>query len=256
MTSAAQSESGSRTTGKSKQELVYNFRTTKLSLDLALGHKYNAWYLIFARSYRLADSREVARLDLPGYAFQSPEPRSRPCFWFDPRVASGWERGEQSLLDLLLSLGPNQSAILSVESAGETLEKSRPRINAVQVLVPEAQLAHWCEGCGLWESIDDESRWLLARHDILPGYLCPTVCSDPSLPSFIPTHVNTKWYSVTKEIGWDGGYGDPFGTSSGVSAFSSERQATAPYLGSGTVATVVTIFLDYLEFSMMVEAGL
>ncbi|KAK7002472.1 hypothetical protein R3P38DRAFT_3326598 [Favolaschia claudopus] len=42
---------------------VHSFQHPRLTVSLSLGHKYNGWYLIFAKPYRTADSREISRLD-------------------------------------------------------------------------------------------------------------------------------------------------------------------------------------------------
>ncbi|KAJ7686829.1 hypothetical protein B0H17DRAFT_1181037 [Mycena rosella] len=143
---------------------VHSVRHPRLAVRLALGHKYNAWYLIFAQPYRTADCREISRLDSPGPAIAwSPRPR----FWFNQKAASGWERGGESLLDLLLSLDfrdPPLFAVVDHDSGA----------NKVEVLLPENKLAHYCEGCGQWEVAGNNAvRWFMVRAHTLPGYLCP-----------------------------------------------------------------------------------
>ncbi len=156
--------------GKSKQELLFDFRPPKLNLDLAIGHKHGAWYLVFAHTYRLADSREVARLDKRGLSNRK-EVLGHPCFCFDPEAVSGWERQGQSLLDLLLAV--ERYPILKVVAPSSN---SMPgTLTEVEVIVPEAQLAHCCECCEAWESTESNVRWILVRHSKLPGYLCPDV---------------------------------------------------------------------------------
>lgn len=186
-------------TGKAKQEYVYSFRPYSLNVELALGHRHNAWYLLFARHYRILDSREVTRLDKPDLGVyisdctketgQTVGGVTAPEFWFDPKAFCGWERPGQTFLDFLLGLNP---AILRTTWNDPDLDDG---LKLVQVLIPEAQLAHWCEGCGTWESVPAKSRdgkredadseqvrWIrMTRHD-LPEYLCPRVGVDRLCP--------------------------------------------------------------------------
>lgn len=154
--------------GKLKQELLFDFRPPKLNLDLAIGHKHGAWYLIFARNYCLVDSREVTRLDEPGLPNRK-DVGGHPCFWFNPKAFSGWEQQNQSLLELLLSF--DRSAVLKVIPPTRSVPGA---LTEVEVLIPEAQLAHCCESCETWESIESDSRrWTLVRPGRFPEYLCP-----------------------------------------------------------------------------------
>lgn len=146
---------------------VHCFQHPRLTVKLSLGHKYRGWYLIFARPYRTADSREISRLDTPG-PLKPVAWSPRPRFWFDPKARSGWEVGGETLLDFLLSLELHEQPLFAIvdHEAG---------VSKVEVLVPEHQLAHYCEGCGRWEVAgDDALRWFLVRSDSLPGYLCPS----------------------------------------------------------------------------------
>ncbi|KAF9268504.1 hypothetical protein L218DRAFT_953971 [Marasmius fiardii PR-910] len=143
---------------------LYHFSPPRLRLSLAIGRKRNKWYLIFAKRYPTADSPEVARLDLPGL------PVHGHRFWFNHRAATGWEPRGKTFLEYLLSLGPNQPAVIDMVS-GEDVTRI---LNEVVVLIPEHRLAHWCERCHSWESMDDESRWALSREGTAPGYLCPS----------------------------------------------------------------------------------
>jgi hypothetical protein len=160
---------------------VHCFQHPRLTVHLALGHKYRGWYLLFAQPYRTADSREISRLDAPapasvksGGSGWSPRPR----FWFNPRARSGWEQGGETLLDLLLNLELHEQPLFAViDYEGGT--------SKVEVLVPEHQLAHYCEGCGRWEVAGDNAlRWFMVRSDTLPGYLCPSVRLSRSRLSF------------------------------------------------------------------------
>jgi len=158
---------------------MYDFQHPNITLRLSIGHKYNAWYLIFARAYASADSREVSRLDRPRKNCR-PNLTRRPRFFFDTKAACGWECGSQSLLDFLLSLDSKDPPLFEVISP-YTKSIKRARETEVEVLVPENRLAHFCEGCGTWESVNDnDARWILTRQDRLPGYLCPTCYSQSS----------------------------------------------------------------------------
>ncbi|KAJ7146030.1 hypothetical protein C8R44DRAFT_723883 [Mycena epipterygia] len=149
---------------------VHSFQHPRLTVNLALGHKFNGWYLIFAQPYRTADSREISRLDSRGPGRRiawSPRPR----FWFNPKAVSGWERDGETLLDLLLSLDLHEPPLFAVVDHESGVSK-------VEVLIPESKVAHYCEGCGKWEIAGDNAlRWFMVRDDRLPGYLCP-----PRLP--------------------------------------------------------------------------
>lgn len=152
---------------------LYDFQHPNVKVRLALGRKRKAWYLVFARSYGTGESREVARLDKPGIrSHHFGDTHSR--FWFDTRAASGWERNGQSLLDLLLSLDPHDPPVLALASSNTLMEEKYGAME-VEVLIPEHRLAHWCEGCGFWETIESSPRWALDRPGKRPGYLCMTV---------------------------------------------------------------------------------
>lgn len=173
---------------------MYDFKPPNITLRLAIGRKYNEWYLIFARAYPAADTREVLRLDKPQRC-RRPTGTGHPRFCFDSRAACGWERENQSLLDYLLSLDSNDPPLFAVISPYSESPK-RARETEVEVLVPENRLAHFCESCGSWESIaDNDSRWILTRLDRLPGYSCPRVCYLLICLVFVSTHV---WSSVTQ----------------------------------------------------------
>lgn len=158
-------------------------------MNLALGHKFNAWYLIFAQPYRTADSREISRLDSRGPGRRvawSPRPR----FWFNPKAVSGWERDGETLLDLLLSLDLHEPPLFAVVDHESGASK-------VEVLIPENKVAHYCEGCGRWEVAGDNAlRWFMVRDDRLPGYLCPPVCFCHVTR---PSHVLTDEQCHTKD---------------------------------------------------------
>ncbi|KAJ7860258.1 hypothetical protein B0H14DRAFT_2745308 [Mycena olivaceomarginata] len=148
---------------------VHSFQHPRLTVNLSLGHKYRGWYLIFAQPYRTADSREISRLDTPGPLKTRGVWSTRPRFWFDPNARSGWEAGGgETLLDLLLSLDLHEPPLFAVvdHEAG---------VSKVEVLVPEHQLAHYCEGCGRWEAAGDNAlRWFMVRSGSLPSYICPS----------------------------------------------------------------------------------
>ncbi|KAK7028573.1 hypothetical protein R3P38DRAFT_2937270 [Favolaschia claudopus] len=144
---------------------VHSFQHPRLTVSLSLGHKYNGWYLIFAKPYRTADSREISRLDASG-PFKSAW-STRPRFWFNPKARSGWELDGESLLDLLLSLDVHEPPLFAIvdHEAG---------VNKVEVLLAEHQLAHYCENCGRWEVAGDNAlRWFMVHSDRLPRYICP-----------------------------------------------------------------------------------
>jgi len=147
---------------------VHSFQLPRLPVALSLGHKYRAWYLIFAQPHRTADSREISRLDTSGP--RNPEHWSpRPRFWFNPKARSGWERGrETTLLDLLLALELHEPPLFAVVDHESGVCK-------VEVLIPEHRLSHYCEGCGKWEvGGEDALRWYMVCSDALPSYLCPS----------------------------------------------------------------------------------
>ncbi|KAK7472373.1 hypothetical protein VKT23_000490 [Stygiomarasmius scandens] len=159
---------------------LFHFRPHRLALHLAIGHKRGKWYLIFARPYKTADTREVARLDQPVLCSRNlydDQDANTLRFWFDPLAFSGWEKEGQSLLDYLLDLGPNRPTILRViPSADDFAERESSSVPLVEILIPEHRLAHWCEGCGEWEAMDLEngSRWVVSSSSgTLPSYLCP-----------------------------------------------------------------------------------
>ncbi|KAL0955725.1 hypothetical protein HGRIS_001942 [Hohenbuehelia grisea] len=147
-----------------------------LHLHLSLGHKRGAWYLLFAREYPTADSREVVRLSLRGTRPSRSE-TGRPRFWFDPKAFTGWEGRHQTLLGYLLQNHPDDPRILEIKRS-KPLPRGKGIVNEVEVLVHEAALLRWCEGCGTWESIADltSPRWVLVRQKggkgSLPGFLC------------------------------------------------------------------------------------
>ncbi|KAJ6535106.1 hypothetical protein B0H19DRAFT_1080502 [Mycena capillaripes] len=153
---------------------VHCFEHPRLTVRLALGHKYRGWYLLFAQPYRTADSREIARLDAHASGTVKSSRRSswapRPRFWFDAHARSGWEQGGETLLDLLLSLDLHEPPLFAVVDHEPASGASK-----VEVLVPEEQLARYCEGCGRWEVAGDGAlRWFMVHSDnMLPGYLCP-----------------------------------------------------------------------------------
>ncbi|KAL0579635.1 hypothetical protein V5O48_002407 [Marasmius crinis-equi] len=149
-----------------EKDTIYSFKPPRLWLSLAIGRKRNAWYLIFAKPYPTADCREVARLDVPGSLMKAHQ------FWFSEKAVTGWEPQGKSLLEYLLSMSPKQPAVLNIVS--NDCWADRP--NQVTVLVPEHRLAHWCEGCHVWENMEDPfSRWIIWRPGPCPRYLCP-VC--------------------------------------------------------------------------------
>lgn len=170
--------------GKAAESVLYDFRPPSLNLDLAIGHKHNAWYLILAKDYRTADTREVVRLDAPGLPIRKTT-AGLPHFCFNLEAESGWERKDENLLDFLLNLGPKSRAVLRVVPQPTDGDDSRSNCKEVEVLISEAQLAHWCENCGRWE-IKDNQRWIVTRQGSLPGYLCPDVSSHLMFTSFPP----------------------------------------------------------------------
>ncbi|KAF7358534.1 hypothetical protein MVEN_00904300 [Mycena venus] len=168
---------------------VHTFQPPGLTVTLSLGHKYRGWYLLFAHAHPFLTTREVARLDAPAPRRARSRSRRRtahsgwsprPRFWFDPHARSGWEAESDSesetLLDLLLALDLHHQPLFAV--VDHDFQQSRAPISTskVEVLVPEHQLAHYCEGCGRWELAgDDALRWYMVRNsDALPGYLCPS----------------------------------------------------------------------------------
>ncbi|KAK7036484.1 hypothetical protein VNI00_011681 [Paramarasmius palmivorus] len=143
---------------------IYTFTPRNLTLQLSIGRKHNAWYIIFARRYRTADSREICRLDQPSLRFRHRKNGSR--FTFNPKAFTGWEPPGERLLEYLLSVDP---AILKVVS--RDADDDSP--TEVEILIPEHRLAHWCERCHRWETIKDQGdgRWRAYRY---AGYLCPS----------------------------------------------------------------------------------
>jgi hypothetical protein len=175
----------SRADEKSKLEPLYHFCLPGLHVRLALGHRYNAWYLIFARHYRTADCREVCRIDSGMLGTVMYLENEQNHFFFDPQAFTGWEKEDEALLDSLLSLEPSVLNIINETNS------SLGKLKQVQVMLPEGQLAHWCEGCGEWETMEDSQdvRWKIARRDTLPGYLCPEVRSTFSSERRCPDHI-------------------------------------------------------------------
>jgi hypothetical protein len=161
----------SRADEKSKLEPLYHFCLPGLHVRLALGHRYNAWYLIFARHYRTADCREVCRIDSGTMGTVIYLENEQNHFFFDPEAFTGWEKEDTTLLDMLLSLKPSVLKVINTKNS------SVGKFKQVQVMLPEGQLAHWCEGCGEWETMEgsEDIRWKSTRRDTLPGYLCPEV---------------------------------------------------------------------------------
>ncbi|SJK98041.1 uncharacterized protein ARMOST_01297 [Armillaria ostoyae] len=155
---------------------IFKFTPPGLTLELALGHKRGGWYLLFARPYRTADSREVTRLDTrnPCLKIKNSSDSGAPRFLFDLQTASGWERDGENLLDFLLLLGWGHPPVLRCPVEGYAGNDS---VMEVEVLIPEHRLAHWCEACGNWESVRDEGRWIKVEQTRLPLYLCPSVRS-------------------------------------------------------------------------------
>ncbi|KAF5355454.1 hypothetical protein D9758_006292 [Tetrapyrgos nigripes] len=154
---------------------LIHFRPSRLALDLSIGHKRGKWYLVFARAYKAADSREVTRLDQP-FRISYDQDTDSPVFWFDPTAFTGWEKEGQPLLDYLLELGPHQPAVLKVVTPARENSERKGRGSLVEVLVSEGRLAHWCERCREWETMTlaEESRWKISsRSRRLPTYLCP-----------------------------------------------------------------------------------
>ncbi|ESK97292.1 hypothetical protein Moror_17857 [Moniliophthora roreri MCA 2997] len=145
---------------------ILSFTPPNLALQLAIGCKRNAWYLIFARQYPTADSRIICRLDRPGTHNWSSRCERR--FWFNPKSFTGWEPPGQSLLEYLLSLDPPILKVISSEQ-----DFSNPI--EIAILIPEQELAHWCERCHLWETVKEsgDARWIMYRSKSHPGYLCP-----------------------------------------------------------------------------------
>jgi hypothetical protein len=167
---------------------IVHFRPRSLALDLSIGHKRGKWYLIFARVYQTADSREVVRLDRD---FRIPYDQDQSCFWFDLNALTGWEKEGQSLLEYLIDLGPSQDTILKVVKPAETNLERKSKGPLVEVLVPERRLAHWCERCGEWETmnLEEEFRWKVSSTSRgFPTYVCPEVCNK-SLPKCCLTSI-------------------------------------------------------------------
>lgn len=170
--------------GKQKDEPVRSFRPPRLALDLALGRRHDRWYLLFARHYSPADSREVVRLDfkstsldaLNQFANPNMPSTSTPLkFWLDKSAVTGWEKDGETLLDLLLSVTPNTPIIRFNKSVPE----QHTRCLQVQILIPEGQLAHYCEECKMWESVTERVRWIPKKNSRKlkgPLYVCPKVC--------------------------------------------------------------------------------
>lgn len=152
---------------------VFKFTPPGLILELALGHKRGGWYLLFARPYRTADSREVTRLDAhsPCLKIKDLSNSEAPRFLFDLKTASGWERDGENLLDYLLLLGCGHPPVLRCPVDGYVDNDS---VMEVEVLIPEHRLAHWCEACGSWESVRDKERWIKVEQTKSPLYLCPS----------------------------------------------------------------------------------
>ncbi|KIY65848.1 hypothetical protein CYLTODRAFT_455946 [Cylindrobasidium torrendii FP15055 ss-10] len=149
---------------------AYAFRPPGLLLDLSLGQTSDGgdWYLLFARHYPTADSREVVRLNSRRHAkaVACQLKRGNPHFIFDQDAATGWEAPGQCLLDLLISVRPSVLRYWGTDEGGRV---------EVEVLIPEHRLLHWCERCGQWESVQDgvEERWIMVRKGRPPRYLCP-----------------------------------------------------------------------------------
>ncbi|KAF7310302.1 hypothetical protein MIND_00404200 [Mycena indigotica] len=152
---------------------VHTFQLPGLPVKLALGHRYDGWYLLFARPYPTADSREVARIDAPAPKSRPSPTRHAKRFWFSSSAQSGWESTKfPTLLDLLLALDVRQQPLFAVLD-----HDSESGSSHVLVLLREEKLAHFCEGCTEWETAEDNSlRWYMVRTsgDALPGYLCPS----------------------------------------------------------------------------------
>ncbi|TFK74657.1 hypothetical protein BDN72DRAFT_671332 [Pluteus cervinus] len=148
---------------------LYEFQHPNVKLRLALGRKRKSWYLVLARNYGSGQPREVVRLDKAGMRSSSDGSHSR--FWFNTKATSGWERNGQSLLQLLLSLDPYDPPVIALASGDTVLEEKCGALE-VDVIVPAHRLARWCEGCGYWETVDSNPRWILARPGKMPGYLC------------------------------------------------------------------------------------
>ncbi|KAF9016116.1 hypothetical protein BDZ89DRAFT_415817 [Hymenopellis radicata] len=148
---------------------IFKFTPPSLTLDLALGHKNGDWYLLFARPYPTADSREISRLNTRRGRAKCGLKLGNPHFLFDLGTASGWEKDGQTLLGFLLDMGPAHPAILrnwGASGNGQAME--------VEVLIPEHRLLHWCSGCASWEATTNSRRWIRVRKTRLPCYLCPS----------------------------------------------------------------------------------
>ncbi|KAJ8076666.1 hypothetical protein PM082_001089 [Marasmius tenuissimus] len=147
-----------------KNDTIYAFKPPRLRLFLAIGRKRNGWYLIFAKPYPTADSRIVTRLDVPGSHANGHR------FWFSEKAVTGWEPHGKSLLEYLLSMSPKQPSVVGIISNDCWVD----RPNEVDVLVPENRIAHWCEGCHVWEDMENPyARWIIWKPGPPPRYLCP-----------------------------------------------------------------------------------
>ncbi|THV06179.1 hypothetical protein K435DRAFT_23450 [Dendrothele bispora CBS 962.96] len=159
---------------------LFHFRPHKLALHLAIGYKRRKLYLIFARPYRTADTREITRLDQPTLYSRNlhcDQDTNALRFYFSPLAFTGWEKEGQSLLDYLLNLGPNRPKILKVITSAEDSAEGHPKgVPLVELLIPEHRMAHCCEGCEEWETMgsENEPRWIVTtKSREFPAYLCP-----------------------------------------------------------------------------------
>jgi hypothetical protein len=141
--------------------------------------KRNQWMIALARAYGMAIVQDFARLN---YSTPSPEPLvlspdGRPLVWLDTELDRGDLGPPDGVLAALRAAEPPVIRVTKLTKMMHATIGGERKAYQVEILVPEEELAHCCEYCGMIETIFQKER--MAKYGgqgYRSAYWCMKVC--------------------------------------------------------------------------------